>query len=86
MTDTPPIPIVVNDSAVPAQIGVTVRQVMLLLGGWAVGKGYLDNDTLATLTTLSVLIVPLVWGQWQRWNDHREKRALAISAPIGSLK
>jgi hypothetical protein len=45
------------------QAVAAVRQVALLVGGWAVGRGYLDDDTLTMLVTIAVIVVPLIWGQ-----------------------
>jgi len=40
-----------------------VPQNALVAGGFAVGKGWLDNDTATAITTIAVILVPFVWGQ-----------------------
>ena len=45
------------------QVSAAARQLALLVGGWAVGRGYLDDETVSMLATAAVIIVPLIWGQ-----------------------
>ena len=45
------------------QAAAAVRQLALLVGGWAVGRGYLDDDTVTMIATAAVIVVPLIWGQ-----------------------
>lgn len=45
------------------QLAAAVRQIVLVAGGWAVGKGYLESDTVAAIATVAVIAVPLIWGQ-----------------------
>lgn len=51
-----------NDVA-QVQLVAAIRQVALVAGGFAVGRGWLNDDTLTAITTLAVLIVPFIWGQ-----------------------
>jgi len=82
----PTTEISVTDSALPGNLAAGARQVLLAVGGWAVGKGYLDNSTLAMLATVSAVLGPFLYGQWKQYESHREKRTLAITSPIGKLK
>ncbi len=45
------------------QAVAAIRQIALVAGGFAVGRGWLAADTLTAITTIAVLIVPFVWGQ-----------------------
>lgn len=45
------------------QIAAGVRQVILIIGGYAIGKGWLDGDTVEMLGAVALVVVPLVWGQ-----------------------
>lgn len=42
---------------------MTLRQLALAVGGWAVGKGYLGADTLSMLVAVVVIGTPFVIGQ-----------------------
>ncbi|MBA4756304.1 MAG: hypothetical protein H2050_15870 [Sphingobium sp.] len=45
------------------QIAAGVRQIVLILGGFAIGKGWLGADTVEMLGAVALVVVPLVWGQ-----------------------
>lgn len=45
------------------QAVAAVRQIALVAGGWAIGRGYLQQDTLTAIITLAGIALPLVWGQ-----------------------
>lgn len=45
------------------QIAAAIRQIALALGGYAIGRGWLEEDTLTAIITVLVIVVPLVWGQ-----------------------
>lgn len=45
------------------QLTAAIRQIALVAGGYAVGRGWLKDDTLTAITTIAVLLVPFVWGQ-----------------------
>lgn len=47
------------------QAAAAVRQILLAVGGWAVGRGYLEADTLAAIITVALIVGPLVYGQWR---------------------
>jgi len=45
------------------QIAAAIRQIALALGGYAIGRGWLEEDTLTAIVTVLVIVVPLIWGQ-----------------------
>ena len=45
------------------QIAAGIRQVVLIIGGYAIGKGWLEADAVETIAAVALVIVPLVWGQ-----------------------
>lgn len=45
------------------QIAAGVRQIVLIIGGYAIGKGWLDGDTVEMLGAVALIAVPLIWGQ-----------------------
>lgn len=50
------------------QAVAAVRQIALVAGGYAVGRGWLADDTLTAITTIAVLVVPFIWGQLKTRN------------------
>lgn len=45
------------------QFSAAFRQIALAVGGYAVGRGWLEDDTVSALVTIAALIIPFVWGQ-----------------------
>ena len=45
------------------QLAAAVRQIALAVGGYAVGKGWLEDDTVTAIVTIAVILVPFIWGQ-----------------------
>lgn len=45
------------------QLAAAVRQIALAIGGYAIGRGWLEEDTLTAIVTVAVIAVPFVWGQ-----------------------
>jgi hypothetical protein len=65
-----------------------VRQIALVFGGWALGRGYLQHDTAAALGTIGAIAFPLIYGQIRGLINHRNMVELAQAAPnsIGKIK
>jgi hypothetical protein len=78
--------IAVNDSAVPGNVASAFRSIIMVGGAWAVGKGYIGTDTLNTIIGMGMIVLPFAYGQWKRYEDHAEKRVLAITSPVGTIK
>lgn len=85
MTDTqlPPAEAVQADVPVATgsptldQAAAAVRQILLAVGGWAVGRGYLEADTVAAIGTVALIVVPLVYGQWRTRLRSKQAHGLA---------
>lgn len=45
------------------QLVAAIRQLALVGGGWAIGRGYLQQDTLTAIITIAGVVIPLLWGQ-----------------------
>jgi len=48
------------------QIGGIVRAIVSAIGGFLVGKGYLDSETALALTGAVVTIAVSVWSVWAK--------------------
>lgn len=45
------------------QLWAALRQVATVIGGWAIGKGYMDAGTASALGTILLIGVPIAIGQ-----------------------
>lgn len=59
--ETPPI--VVNDSPLPDQLWAGVRQIAPAITAFALGKGWLDNETATLQAAVIGIVWPIVAGQ-----------------------
>ena len=48
------------------QITSIVRQILLAVGGFVVGKGWVDNETMMQIAGALSVIVGSVWALWSR--------------------
>lgn len=78
--------VTVNENPAPAQFAAALRQVMLAVGGWAIGRGYLQADTLAAIGTVAMLLGPFVYGQIKQWNTHKKLVTLVEASDKASFK
>ena len=60
---TPPIE--VNRTPTKDQLGSAFRSLLMGLGTWAVGRGYLEADTATGIVTILLVAVPFLYGQWK---------------------
>jgi len=76
----------VRENPALEQFTAALRQIMLAIGGWAVGRGYLAGDTLVAIGTVTMLIGPFVYGQLRTWKVLNERVTLAAASSKASLK
>lgn len=76
MTDAP----LVNEpsSAAVSSAVAAARSALMIVGGYAIGKGWLEQDTLNMLGTLLITVGPLVYGAYA---TYWRSRALKAAAP-----
>lgn len=48
------------------QIASIVRQILLAVGGFIVGKGWVDNETMVQIAGALSVIVGSIWAIWSR--------------------
>lgn len=75
MNDTAP-------SAVPAYIGSLVRNALVLVSGYIIGKGWLTSDQANAFTGAALAALPIVWSLVQKHNANKALKS-AIAAPAG---
>ncbi|MDP3853139.1 hypothetical protein [Phenylobacterium sp.] len=74
-------PISVRESPAVDQIMAAVRQVLVALGGFAVGKGWVDESTASAVTGLVLVVGPIVWSQIAVRGRHAKLVVTAEAAP-----
>ena len=88
MTDHTHVPVEVPASPAVDQLQSAFRAVLLALGGWAVGKGWLTEELATALATVILLIWPLIWSQLKARSAHAKlvTVAQAVSDDVAVVK
>jgi hypothetical protein len=79
-------PIIINDNTLEGQITTLVRYVLTAFGGYALGKGLIDNDTLNLVTGFVTVAIPAAWGLWKTYQHKKQAIDLADAAPNALAK
>jgi hypothetical protein len=77
MTDPNTAPIVVNPDQTMAQLGVALRYFVTGLGGYLVGKGWIDGELLQVIVAGLTALAPAVYAAYR---SHQQKKALVTVA------
>lgn len=78
--DTTP-PLVVTDSTLEGQVATLARYLLTTLGGYALGKGWIDNDLLVLLTGLLTVAIPTAYGIYKTYTSKVRLIKAASAAP-----
>jgi hypothetical protein len=63
------------------QITSIIRQILLAVGGFVVGKGWVDNETMLQIAGALSVIIGSVWALWSR-TDKRIVKDAAARVPV----
>ncbi|MFN3473583.1 MAG: hypothetical protein ACK4ZW_06005 [Blastomonas sp.] len=74
-------PIIVTDNTLEGQIGTLLRYLVTSLGGFALGKGWIDGEALQFFTGLMTVALPTAYGIWKTYTGKQKLIATAQSAP-----
>lgn len=74
-------PITVTNDTLEGQLTTLGRYLLTTLGGYALGKGWIDSDLLQLLTGLVTIGLPTAWGIWKTYTAKQQAIALAEAAP-----
>jgi uncharacterized membrane protein len=74
-------PITVHASPLPDQLWAGLRQIAPAVVTFALGKGWLDNDSAALLAVLGGVAWPIVAGQLKTRRRAQELAVVASAAP-----
>lgn len=73
--------ITIDESAVPSGLAAALRQILLVVGGYLIGRGYIQADTWAAIGTVATVAAPFVYGQYITWAKHRDSVEVFDAAP-----
>lgn len=77
MTDPNTRPIEVNPDNTAATLGIALRYAITTLGGYFVGKGWIDGDLVQVVSSVALVVAPAIYA-W--WRSNRQKQALVTLA------
>lgn len=81
---TPPVaePIMVSESALGEQLGQAIRTLLIAVGGYIAGKGWIDGNIAAAIVPVIMIAGPLLWGQLRVLRSHAERVTMADDASV----
>lgn len=81
------------------QIASIVRQILIAVGGFAVGGGWVDNETMIQIAGAASILIGSVWALWSRTTKNivasaaakvpvtpAAQRSVGITAPVEPAK
>lgn len=74
-------PLVVTDSTLEGQVATLARYLLTTVGGYALGKGWIDNDLLVVLTGLVTVAGPTAYGIYKTYTSKKRLIIAAEAAP-----
>lgn len=74
-------PITVTDNTLEGQITTLARYLLTAVGGFALGRGWIDNELLQLLTGIVTVAAPTAWGIWKTLQNKRQLITVAEAAP-----
>jgi hypothetical protein len=74
-------PMIVNPSSKAAQAGAAARYILTAAGAFAIGKGWITDQTLQAITTLVTIIAPAAYGIYKTYANKQLLVTAATAAP-----
>lgn len=71
----------VTDNTLEGQVATLARYLLTSVGGFALGKGWIDSDVLQLLTGLVTIAAPTAYGIWRTFKNKELAIKLASAAP-----
>ncbi len=81
MTDPNTAPIEVNPDQTLATLGIALRYAITTLGGYFVGKGYIEGDTVQVILSVALVLLPAIYAAWKSRQSKAALVTIASSAP-----
>lgn len=81
-----PDPITVNASALPATLASAARSILVMLGTWAVARGWITADHLEGYIASAMIVATAVYGVWKAFSKSSDLAAVASMVPDSIAK
>jgi hypothetical protein len=78
--DTTP-PLEVSTDQIQGQVTTAARYIVTTLGGYALGKGWIDNDLLQVLVGIVTILAPAAYGVYRTFTQKSQLITVAKAAP-----
>jgi hypothetical protein len=73
--------ITVPASPWPEQLFTAARQIVPVVGAYAVGRGWLSADTATVIGGVLAIVAPIAWGQVKTWDRSKKLANFADQLP-----
>lgn len=81
-----PDPMIVNPSSKGAQAGAAGRYLLTAIGAFAIGRGWITDQTLQAITTLATIIAPAAYGIYTTYASKQKLVRAAEAAPDDKVR
>lgn len=66
-----------------------LRSVLIAIGGYVTGRGWLDSATVNEIIGLAMVLIPAAWGVWHKFTEERKTKDRendAVKATVEAVK
>lgn len=77
----PQTPIIVSDSTAAPTLGALIRYLLTAIGAFAIGRGWVTDETMQAITALATVVAPTAYGIYLSWKNRRKLIVTAEAAP-----
>ena len=79
--DAAQMPITVSASATGDQFAAGLRALLIAIGGYMAGKGWIDANIATAAVPVLLIVLPALWAQVSARYFHAQRVTLASAAP-----
>lgn len=77
----PQTPIIVSDTTATPTLGALIRYLLTAIGSFAIGRGWVTDETMQAATALAMIVGPAAYGIYLSWKNKRKLITAADAAP-----
>ncbi len=71
-----------NSSPLPDQAGAAIRTLLVAVGGFMAGKGWIDANIVAATVPVVMIIGPGIWSQIKARTHSQQMKGLALDPRV----
>lgn len=79
-------PIVVNDGTTTPTLGALLRYILTAVGAFAIGRGWVTDETMQAITALVTVVAPSAYGIYLSFKNKKKLLVAAEAAPNSIAK